>query len=142
MSHSNLYLCPLSKDLSSNNSFVNDYDDFKYGNSKYKFEMLRDVSLYLEDDKLVNKMESIIPVGSKIYIVTDEADLKSNTKESRKRLDLIKSKYDVVTQVSMSGTNIGRASKIFINVPDSEIFYKKLTYNDLLYVRLRYNILV
>jgi len=131
MSHSNLYLCPLSKDLSSNNSFVNDYDDFKYGNSKYKFEMLRDVSLYLEDDKLVNKMESIIPVGSKIYIVTDEADLKSNTKESRKRLDLIKSKYDVVTQVSMSGTNIGRASKIFINVPDSEIFYKKLTYTEM-----------
>ncbi len=129
--HSGLYLCPLSKDLSSNNSFVKDYDDFGYNNSKYKFNMLRDISLYLEDDKLIDNMESVVPVGSKIYIVTDEADLKSNTKESRKRLDLIKSKYDVVTQVSMSGTNIGRASKIFIDVPDSEIFYKKLTYTEM-----------
>jgi len=124
-----LYLVPLSKNLSSNTSFVVDYDDFGY--IQY-YNILRDISLFKDEEKIMEKLSNELPDDSLIIPITDEADLASNTSISISKIKEITSKYQVVKQIVMTGTNIGRAAKILKDVPMKDINYVNMTYTDML----------
>jgi hypothetical protein len=104
-----LWLVPASKSLSSNASFVNDYDDF--GFTQY-FNIIKDVSLFVDEDKVIQRLRKSLPINAKIVLVTDEGDLASHTKVSVEKINLIKSTFHVVEQIVMTGTGIGKATKI------------------------------
>jgi len=124
-----LYLVPLSKNLSSNASFVVDYDDFGY--SQY-FNILKDISLFKDEEKIMEKLSNELPDDALIIPITDEADLASNTSISITKINEIISKYQVVKQIVMTGTNVGRAAKILRNIPMEDINYIHMTYTDML----------
>lgn len=124
-----LYLVPLSKNLSSNASFVVDYDDFGY--SQY-FNILKDISLFKDEEKIMEKLSNELPDDALIIPITDEADLASNTSISITKINEVISKYQVVKQIVMTGTNVGRAAKILRNIPMEDINYIHMTYTDML----------
>lgn len=123
-----LWVVPLSKSLSSNTSFVNDYNDF--GFFKY-FNMIEEVSLHVDDDKLIHKLKSQIPQNAKIVLVTDEADFASHTDISVSRLHNIKNVFNVFEHIVMTGTGYGKASKIFKNISLSDINSIYVTYTEM-----------
>jgi hypothetical protein len=123
-----LWLVALSKSLSSNTSFINDYNDF--GFFKY-FNMVEDISLFVDENKLIEKLKSQLPEGSKIVLVTDEADFASHTKISTERISLVSNNFNVVEYIVMTGTGYGKASKIFKNIPLSEINSIYFTYTEM-----------
>lgn len=124
-----LYLVPLSKNLSSNASFVVDYDDFGY--SQY-YNILKDISLFKDEEKIMEKLSNELPDDALIIPITDEADLASNTSISISKINEVISKYQVVKQIVMTGTNVGRAAKILRNIPMEDINYVHMTYTDML----------
>jgi len=124
-----LYLVPLSKNLSSNASFVDDYDDFGY--SQY-YNILKDISLFKDEEKIMEKLSNELPDDALIIPITDEADLASNTSISISKINEVISKYQVVKQIVMTGTNIGRAAKILKDIPMEDINYVHMTYTDML----------
>lgn len=113
-----LWLVTLSKSLSSNTSFINDFNDF--GFFKY-FNIVKDISLFVDEDKIIEKLKSQLPEGVKVVLVTDEADFASHTKISTERLSLVIKTFNVVEHIVMTGTGYGKASKIFKNIPQSDI---------------------
>lgn len=123
-----LWLVALSKSLSSNTSFINDYNDF--GFYKY-FNMLEDISLFVDEDKIIEKLKSQLPEGAEVVLVTDEADFASHTKISTERLFLVIDTFDVVEHIVMTGTGYGKASKIFKNIPLSDINSMYFTYTEM-----------
>jgi hypothetical protein len=125
---SKLYLVPTSKSLSSNESFVNDYD--RFGFSEY-FNIIRDVSLFIEEDRIIDKLLEILPKDSILFLVTDEADLASHTTISVDKINLIKKTFNVVEQIVMTGTGIGKASKIFKDIPYDDINFIYQTYDEM-----------
>lgn len=124
-----LYLVPLSKNLSSNASFVVDYDDFGY--SQY-YNILKDISLFKDEEKIIEKLSNELPDDALIIPITDEADLASNTSISISKINEVISKYQVVKQIVMTGTNVGRAAKILKDIPMEDINYVHMTYTDML----------
>lgn len=124
-----LYLVPLSKNLSSNASFVVDYDDFGY--SQY-YNILKDISLFKDEEKIIEKLSNELPDDALIIPITDEADLASNTSISISKINEVISKYQVVKQIVMTGTNVGRAAKILKDIPMEDINYIHMTYTDML----------
>jgi hypothetical protein len=123
-----LWLVALSKSLSSNTSFINDYNDF--GFFKY-FNMVEDISLFVDEDKVIEKLKSQLPEGSKVVMVTDEADFASHTKISTERLSLVNNTFNVVEYIVMTGTGYGKASKIFKGVPLCDINSIYFTYTEM-----------
>jgi hypothetical protein len=124
-----LWLVPASKSLSSNASFVNDYDDF--GFTQY-FNIIKDVSLFVDEDKVIQRLRKTLPINAKIVLVTDEGDLASHTSVSVEKINLIKCTFNVVEQIVMTGTGIGKATKIFKGVPTDEIHYHYRTYSEMI----------
>jgi len=124
-----LYLVPLSKNLSSNASFVVDYDDFGY--NQY-YNILKDISLFKDEEKIMEKLSNELPDDALIIPITDEADLASNTSISISKINEVISKYQVVKQIVMTGTNVGRAAKILKDIPMEDINYVHMTYTDML----------
>jgi hypothetical protein len=124
-----LWLVPASKSLSSNTSFVNDYTDF--GFIQY-FNIVKDVSLFVDEDKVIERLKSILPKNSKIVLVTDEGDLASHTKISVEKINLIKTTFNVVEQIVMTGTGIGKATKIFKGVSIDKINQQYITYSEMI----------
>jgi hypothetical protein len=124
-----LWLVPASKSLSSNASFVNDYDDF--GFIQY-FNIIKDVSLFVDEDKVIERLRKSLPINAKIVLVTDEGDLASHTKVSVEKINLIKITFNVVEQIVMTGTGIGKASKIFKGLTSNEIHYHDRTYSEMI----------
>jgi hypothetical protein len=123
-----LWLVPASKSLSSNQSFVNDYTSFGFG--EY-FNILKDVSLFVDEEKLIQKLKDALPPHSKIVLVTDESDLASHTKISVEKIQLIKDNFDIVEQIVMTGTGIGKATKILGGILGDEIYQEYVTYSEL-----------
>jgi hypothetical protein len=123
-----LWLVPLSKSLSSNTSFINDYNDF--GFFKY-FNMVDDISLFVDEDKIIEKLKLQLPEGSKVVLVTDEADFASHTQISTERLSLVNVIFNVVEHIVMTGTGYGKAAKIFKNIPLSEVNSRYFTYTEM-----------
>jgi hypothetical protein len=127
-SNEELWLVPASKSLSSNTSFVNDYTDF--GFSDY-FKIVKDVSLFVDDDKVIERLRKKLPLNSKIVLITDEGDLASHTLISVDKLNLVKKSFNVVEQVVMTGTGIGKATKILKGIPINDINYQDFTYSQM-----------
>lgn len=123
-----LWLLPASKSLSSNTSFVNDYTYF--GFQQY-FNIVKDVSLFVDDEKLLDGLKSKLPENAKVALVTDEGDLASHTKISIEKINLIKDTFDVVEQIVMTGTGIGKATKILTGVSSDDIHYHYRTYSEM-----------
>lgn len=123
-----LWLVALSKSLSSNTSFINDFNDF--GFFKY-FNMVEDISLYVDEDRIIEKLKTQLPEGSKVVLVTDEADFASHTKISTERLSLVNETFNVDEHIVMTGTGYGKASKIFKGVPLSDINTIYFTYTEM-----------
>ncbi len=119
----------MSKNLSSNASFVVDYDDFGY--SQY-YNILKDISLFKDEEKIMEKLSNELPDDALIIPITDEADLASNTSISISKINEVISKYQVVKQIVMTGTNVGRAAKILKDIPMEDINYVHMTYTDML----------
>jgi hypothetical protein len=127
-SKNELWLVALSKSLSSNTSFVNDYENF--GFFKY-FNMIKEISLFVDDDKLIEKLKSQLPENSKIVLITDEADFASHTEISVERITNVVTAFDVCEHIVMTGTGYGKASKIFKNVLLDEINSIYFTYTEM-----------
>jgi hypothetical protein len=125
---SKLYLVPTSKSLSSNASFVKDYDRFGF---KEYFNIIKDVSLFKDEDKIIENLLEILPKNSMLILVTDEADLASHTMISIDKINLIKKTFNVVEQIVMTGTGIGKASKILKDIPPDEINFIYQTYDEM-----------
>jgi hypothetical protein len=123
-----LWLVTLSKSLSSNTSFINDYKDF--GFFKY-FNMVNEVSLFVDDEKLIDKLKLQLPENAKVVLVTDEADFASHTDISVERIFNVTKSFNVCEQIVMTGTGFGKASKIYKNIPLSDIFIKYVTYTEM-----------
>jgi hypothetical protein len=123
-----LWLVALSKSLSSNTSFINDYNDF--GFFKY-FNMVDDISLFVDEDKIIEKLKLQLPEGSKVVLVTDEADFASHTQISTERLSLVNVSFNVVEHIVMTGTGYGKASKIFKEITLSNINSIYFTYTEM-----------
>jgi hypothetical protein len=123
-----LWLIPASKSLSSNASFVNDYDDF--GFTRY-FNIIKDVSLFVDEDKIIERLRKSLPINAKIVLVTDEADVASHTDISIDKINLIIKEFDVVEQIVMTGTGIGKATKIFKGVSSNDIHFHYRTYSEM-----------
>ena len=123
-----LYLVPASKSLSSNASFVTDYNDF--GFSEY-FNILTDVSLFVNEDKIIEKLKKRLPPNSVIFLVTDEADLASHTTISVDKIELIKKNFTIGEQFVMTGTGIGKAAKIFETISIDDINFIYQTYDEM-----------
>jgi hypothetical protein len=123
-----LYLVALSKSLSSNTSFINDFNDF--GFFKY-FNMVEDISLFVDEDKIIEKLKTQLPEGAEVVLVTDEADFQSHTKISTERLSLVSDTFKVAEHIVMTGTGYGKASKIFKGIPLSEINSIYFTYTEM-----------
>ena len=123
-----LWLVALSKSLSSNTSFVNDYKDF--GFFKY-FNMINEVSLHVDDDKLIQKLKSQLPQNAKIVLVTDEADFASHTDISVGRIHNVNDVFNVCEHIVMTGTGYGKASKIFKNISLDDINSIYFTYTEM-----------
>ena len=119
-------LVPASKSLSSNASFINDYSD-----GGYTFPIINNASLFMENDKIIENLRDQIGTGKKIILVTDEADVASHTDISVEKLKEIEENFDVFKIFVMSGTAIYKASKIFLDVPEEDIFSINITYTDL-----------
>ena len=125
---SKLYLVPTSKSLASNASFVKDYDRFGF---KEHFNIIKDLSLFKNEDKIIEKLLKILPEDAMLILVTDEADLASHTIISIDKINLIKKTFNVVEQLVMTGTGIGKASKIFKDIPLEDINFIYQTYDDM-----------
>lgn len=123
-----LWLVPASKSLSSNASVVNDYNDF--GFVQY-FNIVTDTSLFVDEDKILEKLKNTLPTNSKIVLLTDEADSASHTKISVEKIQLIKDNFNIVEQIVMTGTGIGKATKIFKGVSSDDIHFHYRTYSEM-----------
>ena len=122
-----LWLVPVSKSLSSNSSFFNDYKDF--GFSKY-FNIIN-TSLFVDDEKIIQTLKEQIPLDAKIVLITDEGDLASHTTISIDKIESIKNTFEVVEQIVMTGTGIGKATKIFKGVSIDLINQIYVTYSEM-----------
>jgi hypothetical protein len=127
-SKDDLWIVALSKSLSSNTSFINDYKDF--GFFKY-FNMVNEVSLFVDDEKLIDKLKLQLPENAQVVLVTDEADFASHTDISVERIFNVTKSFNVCEQIVMTGTGFGKASKIYKNIPLSDIFIKYATYTEM-----------
>lgn len=123
-----LWLVPASKSLSSNSSVVNDYNDF--GFIQY-FNVVKDTSLFVDEDKIIERLKNTLPTNSKIVLLTDEADSASHTKISVEKIQLIKDNFNIVEQIVMTGTGIGKATKIFKGVSSDDIHFHYCTYSEM-----------
>jgi hypothetical protein len=123
-----LWLVPTSKNLSSNSSVENDYDDF--GFIQY-FNLIKGLSLYKDEDKIIEHLKNTLPKNSKIVLLTDEADSASHTKISIEKIQLIKDNFNIVEQIVMTGTGIGKATKIFKRVSSNDIHFHYRTYSEM-----------
>ena len=134
----NLYLVPMSKQLSSNTSFTKDYKEGGYeyhGNFK-----IRESSLFLDTsiehtegiEKRIQALKEDLPENANLILVTDEADIASHTDKSIDVIVRILQEFNIVKQIAMSGTGIFKASKIFRGVPESDIHFNSKNYTELL----------
>lgn len=123
-----IWLVPLSKSLSSNESFVNDYDDFGFFNY---FNIVNDISLFIDEEKVIEKLRKKLPDNAKIVLVTDEADFASHTKISVERLNSIGEIFNVCEHIVMTGTGYGKATKIFKDAPIDKINQEYVTYSEM-----------
>jgi hypothetical protein len=127
-SKNELWLIALSKSLSSNTSFVNDYKDFGFSNY---FNIVEEVSLFVDDEKLIDKLKLQLPENAKVVLVTDEADFASHTEISVERIFNVTKSFNVCEQIVMTGTGFGKATKIFKSIPLSDVNSIYLTYTDM-----------
>ena len=123
-----LWLLPASKSLSSNTSFVNDYDN--YGFVQY-FNIVKDISLFVDEDRIIKNLKQILPNNVKLVLITDEGDLASHTTISVEKINLIKKEFNVIEQIVMTGTGIGKATKIFKNISADDINQLYVTYSEM-----------
>ena len=129
--YKNLVLVPASKDLSSNYSFVMDYLDKGYSKSKYKFDIVSNISLFKDEDKIIENLKNVVPKDSVVVLVTDEADSKSHTEISVDKINLIRSEFNVIKNIAMSGTGIYKAAKIYKDVDEDDIFFFGMNYTEM-----------
>ncbi len=122
-----LVLIPVSKNLSSNSSFIKDYNNGGYNT----FDIIHDASLFKDDEKIMENLRKEIPAGYRVVLVTDEADLASHTEISQNKLKQILEEFDVFKQIAMSGTGVYKAAKIFSNIRADDIFFKSINYSEL-----------
>ena len=136
-----LVLLPASKNLASNSSFDEDFINAGY-KAKDEFDICTGGSLYVasneKDVELSELIERRIKIlkgelseDAMIVLVTDEADIASHTENSVEFIEAIKSNFNVIKQIAMSGTGIFKAAKIFKGVPEKEIFFKSMNYTEL-----------
>lgn len=123
-----LWLVPTSKNLSSNSSVENDYNDF--GFIQY-FNLVEGLSLFKDEDKIIEKLKSTLSKNSKIVLLTDEADSASHTTISVEKIQLIKDNFNIVEQIVMTGTGIGKATKIFKEISTDDIHYHYRPYSEM-----------
>lgn len=141
MMEERLVLLPASKNLASNTSFDTDYIDAGYM-AKNEFDICTKGSLFVAttdkkmelSDLIAKRIDLMKPEleGKKIVLVTDEADIASHTENSIEFIEAIKSEFNVVKQIAMSGTGIFKAAKIFKGIQDDEVFFKSVNYTELL----------
>jgi len=123
-----LYLLPLSKSLSSNTSFFKDYKRFGFTNW---FNIVDNISLFKDETKVIHELKQRLPENAKVVIVTDEADQASHTDISVNKMKEIISEFNIVIRISMTGTGIGKASKIFKGISIDDLCYIHKTYTEL-----------
>jgi hypothetical protein len=123
-----LWLVPASKSLSSNASVINDYNEF--GFIQY-FNVVTNTSLFVDEDKIIERLKNTLPPNAKIVLLTDEADSASHTKISVEKIQLIKDNFNIVEQIVMTGTGIGKATKIFKGVSSDDIHFHYRTYSEM-----------
>lgn len=123
-----IVVVPLSKSLSSNSSFYVDYKQF--GFDKY-FKLESDLSLFLDTDKLIEKIKETVKPGTKIIPVTDEGDQASHTILSVERMEVTKKEFNIEEHITMTGTGFGKLSKILRNTPNEEIHTFYMTYEEM-----------
>lgn len=123
-----LWLVPTSKNLSSNSSVENDYSDF--GFVQY-FNLVKGLSLFKDEDTIIEHLKNTLPKNAKIILLTDEADSASHTKISVEKIQLIKDSFNIVEQIVMTGTGIGKATKIFKGVSSDDIHFHYRTYSEM-----------
>ena len=70
-------------------------------------------------------------MDAKIVLITDEGDLASHTTISIDKIESIKNTFDVVEQIVMTGTGIGKATKIFKGVSIDLINQIYITYSEM-----------
>jgi len=126
----NIILVPASKNLSSNASFVADYNEGGYG-IHGGFDIITDGSLFQDEDKLLERLKETIPENARLIMVTDEADVASHTEISQEKIKNILENFNVVKRIAMSGTGIYKAAKIFRGVSEDDILYKAINYSEL-----------
>ena len=126
----NFILVPASKNLSSNASFVADYFEGGF-NIHGGFDIITDGSLFQDEDKLIERLEKVIPKDSNIIMVTDEADVASHTEISQDKIKNILENFNVVKRIAMSGTGIYKAAKIFKGISEDDILFKAINYSEL-----------
>ena len=125
-----IVLVPASKNLSSNSSFVKDYTEKGYG-IVGGFDIIDKASLFKNEEKILEYMKANIPAEAALVLVTDEADLASHTSISQEKLKLINDNFNVIKQISMSGTGIFKAAKIFKGIPEEDIYFRSINYTEL-----------
>ena len=123
-----LWLVPASKSLSSNASVINDYNEF--GFIQY-FNVVTNTSLFVDEDKIIERLKNTLPPNAKIVLLTDEADSASHTKISVEKIQLIKDNFNIVEQIVMTGTGIGKATKIFKGVSSDDVHFHYRTYSEM-----------
>tara|TARA_B110000259_G_scaffold113951_1_gene129894 strand:+ start:142 stop:2415 length:2274 start_codon:yes stop_codon:yes gene_type:complete len=123
-----LWLVPASKSLSSNASVINDYNEF--GFIQY-FNVVTNTSLFVDEDKIIERLKNTLPPNAKIVLLTDEADSASHTKISVEKIQLIKDNFNIVEQIVMTGTGIGKATKIFKGVSYDDVHFHYRTYSEM-----------
>lgn len=129
-----IIIIPLSKFLSSNSSFIDEYYECGYDihGGFLSIKEHTEGSLHQTTETLLLELEKIIPDGYEVILVTDEADYGSHTLNSTTTINAIVNKFKVVKQIAMTGTGIFTASKIFKGIPSDEILFKSINYTELL----------
>lgn len=125
----NIILIPTSKDLASNTSFINDYEEGRY--NRY-FEIFHDASLFKKSKKIIDGLNTKINKDHYVILVTDEADRASHTRKSIEKMDTIGHLFNIRKHIVMSGTGIFKAAKIFKGVHDTDISFIQRNYSELI----------
>jgi len=135
-------LLPASKNLASNASFVSDYNEFGF-DIHGGFDLCEEGSLFVGSgkeknvpievliDKRIEVLKTKISPTDLVVMVTDEADIASHTDKAVLFLEAIKSNFNVIKQIAMSGTGIYKASKIFKGIAEEDVHFEHTNYTDL-----------
>jgi len=127
----NVLLVPASKNKSSNTSFENDYCTGSYGKGEYSFSLAKS-SLFEDENTILDKLSKNVDKDTVLVLVTDEADLASCTNISKQKIKAVQEKFNVVKYFTMSGTGIYKASKIFSDIREEDIYVETMNYTEMM----------